>query len=105
MGIEYEYRLSKLAGVGAFADTTFGGFDQAALGAVANFHPRGRWKLLTGLGVERKIGGDKNKALLRIGAAYEFHVGNGTIAPVIVYDFLEDAKDVRYAGVAIGFAF
>ncbi len=104
-GIEYEYRFSQLVGVGAFADTTFGGFDLAAFGAVANFHPRGSWKLLAGLGVERKIGGDKDKALLRVGAAYEFHVGNGTIAPVIAYDFLEDTKDVLYAGVAIGFAF
>jgi hypothetical protein len=104
-GIEYEYRFSQLVGVGAFADTTFGGFDLAAFGAVANFHPQGGWKLLAGLGLERKIGGDKDKALLRVGAAYEFHVGNGTIAPVIAYDVLEDTKDVLYAGVAIGFAF
>ena len=104
-GIEYEYRFSQLVGVGAFADTTFGGFDLAAFGAVVNFHPKGGWKLLAGLGLERKIGGDKNKALFRVGAAYEFHVGNGTIAPVIAYDFLEDTKDVLYAGLAIGFAF
>ena len=104
-GFEYEYRVGPLFGVGGFIDTTFSGFDLAAIGAVANFHPTDRWKVLAGLGVERKIGGDKDKALLRVGAAYEFHVGNGTIAPVIVYDFLEDTKDVLYAGVAIGFSF
>ena len=104
-GVEYEYRFSQLVGVGAFADTTFDGFDLAAFGAVANFHPRGNWKVVTGLGLERKIGGDKDKALVRVGAAYEFHVGNGIIAPVIAYDFLEDTKDVLYVGVGIGFAF
>jgi hypothetical protein len=104
-GFEYEYRFSGLFGVGAFVDQTFDGFDLAALGVVANFHPAGRWKVLTGLGVERKIGGDKDKALLRVGGAYEFHVGNGTISPTVAYDFIEDGKDVVYAGVAIGFEF
>jgi hypothetical protein len=104
-GFEYEYRFSDLLGVGAFVDGTFDGFDLAALGVVANFHPAGRWKVLTGLGVERKTGSDKNKLLFRVGGAYEFHVGNGTISPTVAYDFLEDSKDVVYAGVAIGFAF
>lgn len=40
-----------------------------------------------------------------IRAAYEFHVGNGSISPMVEYDFLEDAQGVVYAGVAIGFAF
>ena len=104
-GLEYEYRFNPLFGVGAFADTTFDGFDLAAVGAVTNFHPTDRWKLLAGLGVERKLAGGKDKALFRVGAAYEFGVGNGTISPMIAYDFLEDAKDVVYVGCAIGFAF
>jgi len=104
-GLEYEYRFTPLFGLGAFADTTFGGFDLTAFGAVANFHPTPRWKLLGGLGVERKVGGKKDKALFRVGAAYEFEVGNGTIAPMIAYDFLEDAHDVVYLGCAIGFSF
>ena len=104
-GFEYEYRFSDLLGAGAFVDQTFDGFELAALGAVVNFHPAGGWKVLTGLGVERKIGGDKDKLLFRVGGAYEFHVGNGTISPTVAYDFIEDGKDVAYAGVAIGFAF
>ena len=104
-GLEYEYRFKQFFGVGAFADTTFDGFDLAAIGAVATFHPKGAWKLLAGIGVEQKVGGDKNKALFRLGAAYEFSVGNGTIAPMIAYDFLEDTKDVVYVGCALGFAF
>ena len=104
-GFEYEYRFSDLFGVGAFLDGTFDGFDLAAFGAVANFHPVGGWKVLTGFGVERKTGSGDDKLLFRVGGAYEFHVGNGTISPTVAYDFLEDAKDVLYAGVAIGFAF
>jgi hypothetical protein len=103
-GFEYEYRFSDLFGLGAFLDGTFDGFDLAAVGVVANFHPAGGWKVLTGLGVERKIGG-QSKALFRVGGAYEFHVGNGTVSPIVVYDFLEDSKDVVYAGVALGFTF
>ena len=105
IGYEYEFRIGQRFGVGAFVDTTFSGFDLSAYGAVANFHPGGHWKVLTGLGVERKIGGDKDKLLARVGGAYEFKLGNGTIAPLLVYDFLEDAKDVAYVGVAIGFGF
>ena len=104
-GLEYEYRFSRLVGVGAFVDTTFGGFDLAAYGAVANFHPVGHWKVISGLGIERKIGGERDKALFRVGLAYEFEVGQGVIAPMIAYDFLEDTKDVLYAGVGLGFAF
>ena len=104
-GFEYEYRFGSLFGVGAFLDGTFDGFDLAAVGFVANFHPAGRWKVLTGLGVERKTGGSKDKLLFRVGGAYEFQVGNGTISPTVAYDFLEDGKDVVYAGVAIGFEF
>ena len=104
-GFEYEYRVNPMFGVGAFVDGTFDGFELAAVGVVANFHPTGRWKVLTGLGVERKIGDDKDKRFFRVGGAYEFHVGNGTISPTVAYDFLENHKDVVYAGVAIGFEF
>ena len=61
--------------------------------------------MLTGLGVERKTGGGHDKLLFRVGGAYEFHVGNGTVSPTVAYDFLEDGKDVVYAGVALGFTF
>jgi hypothetical protein len=104
-GFEYEYRFGNRFGVGAFIDTTFSGFDLAAVGAVANYHPAGGWKIVGGLGVEQKIGYDRNKLLLRVGGAYEFHVGNGTIAPMVAYDFIEDEKDVIYAGFALGFGF
>lgn len=104
-GFEYEYRISDLVGVGGFIDGTFGGFDLAAIGVVANFHPAGAWKVITGVGVERKTGGGKNKTLVRFGGAYKFHVGNGTISPTVAYDFLEDSKDVIYVGVALGFSF
>ena len=104
-GFEYEYRINTLFGVGAFIDSTFDGFDLTALGAVANLHPAGGWKLLAGVGVERKLGGDSDKKFLRVGGAYEFHVGNGTISPTVAYDFVENNKDVVYVGVAIGFEF
>ena len=104
-GFEYEYRFSHLMGVGAFLDGTFDGFDLAAAGVVANFHPAGRWKVLAGVGVERKLGGDTDKKFLRVGGAYEFHLGNGTISPTVAYDFVENNKDVVYVGVAIGFEF
>jgi len=104
-GLEYEYRFNRKLGAGAFVDSTFSGFELSAFGAVVNYHPSGPWKVIAGLGVESKIGDDKNKALYRVGAAYEFHIGNGTISPLIVYDFLEDSKDVLYVGCALGFGF
>lgn len=104
-GFEYEYRFGDLFGLGAFVDGTFDGFDLAAMGVVANFHPVGGWKVLAGFGVERKTGDDKDKQFFRVGGAYEFQVGNGTISPTVAYDFLENGKDVVYAGVAIGFEF
>ena len=59
------------------------GDGEEAWKAVANFHPSGGWKVLTGLGVERKTGGGGDKLLFRIGGAYEFHVGSGTISPTV----------------------
>ena len=104
-GFEYEYRFGDRLGVGAFLDGTFDGFDLAAFGVVSNFHPGNKGKVVTGLGVERKTGSGNDKLLFRVGGAYEFHVGNGTISPTVAYDFLEDSQDVVYAGVALGFGF
>ena len=105
IGIEYEYRFTKKYGVAVFLDTTYRGFDLEALGALFTAHPSKGWKAFAGLGSERKLDEGKDKALARLGAAYAFHVGNGSIGPVVAYDFLEDSSDVVYLGVAIGFGF
>ena len=105
VGIEYEYRLSDLWGIGGYAETTWGDFDLEALGLIATLHPGGGWKVLGGLGIERKLGTKKDKLLGRLGVGYDFHVGSFSIGPLIAVDFIEDFSEVYYLGLAAGVGF
>ena len=67
-------------------------------------HPTGGLKLAAGAAVERKFGERKNKALIRLQAAYDFHLGNATLGPMSAWDLIEDQSNVVYVGFGLGFS-
>lgn len=113
IGLEYEYRITSLFGIGAIAETTpnrHGGDGvSVALGAL-HFHPITNVRLTAGYGWEDihdasiKIAAgkspSKNKDVFRIGAAYDFHVGAFGIAPTVNLDFV-DGHEVAVFGISI----
>ena len=104
-GVEYEYRIADRWGIGGYYEFTFDGFDLEAIGLIGTYRPSGAWKIMGGGGVERKLGTNKDKRLLRLGVGYDFHVGDSSLTPVLAVDWVEDNSYVLYLGVAIGFGF
>lgn len=102
LGIDYEYRVNRLLGLGFIAERAFGDIDSTTLFAVTDIH---LWRgLVTQLGVGAEISHGETYFAARIGALYEFEVGEGfTLAPQLHYDFSED--DSLVFGISIGRAF
>jgi hypothetical protein len=122
-GLEYEYRFSDNWGVGAV-------YEQLGEDAIRNevlvipvsLHIGHGWRFFAGPGYEwhssnnadeshdesGKEGGHKHKDkfLLRLGAGYEFKIGeHWSIAPELLVDAIETGDNTWLAGVAIGYHF
>lgn len=103
LGIDYEYRVSKLLGLGFVAERAFGELDATTLLAVADIHLWGGLALQIGPGIE--FADDEEVAVARFGAVYEFEFGEGfTFAPQMHLDISDDEEALVF-GAAIGRAF
>ena len=105
LGLEYEYRFNPKFGIGVYYEETLGDFDLQAFGGLLIWHPTSGLKLATGAAVERKFGERKNKALIRLQVAYDFHSGNVSYGPMFAWDLIEDQTNVIYLGFGVGFEF
>jgi len=102
LGVDYEYRVNRILGLGFIAERAFGEIDSTTLFAVADIH---LWRgLVTQLGTGVEISHGNTYFAARLGALYEFEVGEGfTLAPQLHYDFSEE--DSLVFGISIGRAF
>jgi len=100
VGAEYAYRFRPKWSVGAFGEYTAGSLDAVALGAAVFFFPIEPLALMAGPGVEFEDGAAE--ALLRVGAAYEFEVGEIILAPGVYVDIVNGGRKVIIAGLNIG---
>ena len=123
VGVEYEYRFSQNWGVGAV-------YEQLGEDSIRNevlvvpfsLHLGHGWRIFTGPGYEwhddsnaqkshddegdKGEHGHKDKWLWRLGAGYEFKVGeHWSIAPEVLVDALEGGDNTWIGGVAIGYHF
>ncbi len=105
VGLEYEYRLSERWGIGGVFET-LGGTTTREVSVImpVSLHPGGGWRLFAGPGYE--FTEKKDKALLRLGAGYEFHLKGGwSLAPEFIVDLVDGGGTIWIAGVAIGYGF
>jgi len=104
VGVNYEYRLGRRWGVGGNVDYAGGDARNTVLAAMGYFHPVRELKLMLGPGIEHHNGsgghdGDHDNFVVRVGAAYDFEIGERFgIAPVVVVDFV-DGETVLVYGV------
>jgi hypothetical protein len=89
LGLEYEYRLNEVVGIGLTAEHVGGAFDTNVIAIPIAAH-RGRWKLYAGPGIEFSDDGDE--PLFRIGAEYGFHYGSLEISPQLDLDFVNGER-------------
>lgn len=102
IGIDYEYRVSELLGLGVVAEYAFGDIDATTLLAVADIHIYRGLIMQIGPGVEL---GSSDHFVTRVGALYELEWGPFTLSPQFHVDFTEGAEDALVFGIAVGRAF
>jgi hypothetical protein len=107
-GFEYEYKFNQTWGIGPVYEKTDDahhgdGVEVKLISLYAHIQPAIR--LGVGYG-EEKVGGDHphSEDLIRVSAAYDFHVGGFGIAPTIALDFV-DGERAEVFGIAFSKSF
>lgn len=98
VGLEYEYRVSQLLGLGITAEHVAGEFDTNVFVAPIALHS-GPWKVYAGPGIED--GEEGSEFLMRVGLEYGFHFGEYEISPQVDVDFV-DGEQLFVLGVVVG---
>ncbi|MFK7958447.1 MAG: hypothetical protein AB8B96_20315 [Lysobacterales bacterium] len=103
VGVDYEYRVSPLLGIGAVVEYAFGELEATTVLAVADVHLNNGIIVQVGPGFENRH--SDNVFVARIGMLYEFEMGNLTLSPQLHWDYHNGEANAVVAGVALGFAF
>jgi hypothetical protein len=102
VGVDYEYRLSSLIGVGVLGEYATGGLDTWVVGVPFALHPGAGWRLVAMPGME--IADDETAFLFRVGAGYEFEIERFTLMPEVNADFV-DGETNLFFGASLGVKF
>jgi hypothetical protein len=103
-GLDYEYRVNELLGLGAVVEYAGGEIDAWSFLAVADIHIYEGLVAQVGPGFETTS--EEDVFITRFGMLYEFEYESGfTISPQLHYDFHDGAEDGIVFGIALGFAF
>jgi hypothetical protein len=102
IGIDYEYRLKPILGVGGLVEYTGGVLETTVVAAALFIHPYDEWRLVLAPGFENE--GSDNEFLFRAGVSYQFPVGKWTISPEFNVDFVDGEENLVY-GLSFGWGF
>jgi hypothetical protein len=104
LGLEYQYRLHRLLGVGALAEGELGDLRDLLLVAPISFHPWRGLRLVVAPGAEIPNEGSTEFAL-RLGAGYKIPLGGRfTLVPEFNADLIEGHPTYVFgANLAVGF--
>lgn len=102
IGIDYEYRLKPILGVGGLIEYTGGDLETTVVAAALFIHPYDDWRLVLAPGFENED--SDNEFLFRVGVSYEFPVGKWTISPEFNVDFVDGEENLVY-GLSFGWGF
>jgi hypothetical protein len=109
LGLAYVRQVTEHWGWGAAIEMEVFGDSNDRLGVLVlpvSYFPNDRWRLLAGPGVEFRERGEREHALLRVGAGYEFELGERfTLSPEVVVDFVAGGTTVYVLGLALGYGF
>lgn len=104
VGLDYEYRLNDLLGIGTVIEYAAGDLEAWTFLAVADIHITPQWIVQVGPGHERTS--KHNLFVARLGTLYEFEFEGGwTIAPQVHFDYHEDDDNAIVWGLAVGKSF
>ena len=102
IGLDYEYRFSQYVGIGLLGEYVGEDAREAVILIPLFIHPYKGFRFMAAPGIKPKK--DEEKFILRLGVAYQFPIGNWTIAPEFNLDFTE-GNTVEVYGVSFGYGF
>ena len=106
LGVKYELRFSEKWGAGLDVEHLEGGGTHRSWVAAVplSYHPDEHWHLFAGPGME--FGGKEDKALFRVGFAYEipFHQ-RWSVSPEFLVDLIEGGATTYVLGISVGYQF
>jgi len=103
LGLDYEYRVSRLLGLGAVVERAYGTLDATTLLAVADIHFKNGLIMQVGPGFERR---DAEEVFVaRVGVLYEFELSKFTLSPQLHWDYHDEEPNTVVAGIAFGYSF
>ena len=104
LGVEYEWRFKEWMGLGGTFDFTGNDFNIFAFSVGASFYPF-KFPLIPAVGVGLKnYNKSKWKPFYRGILVYDFHVGNFSFGPMVMYDLFPERKDIMSYGVTVGYS-
>jgi hypothetical protein len=104
IGLEYEYRINPLFGIGAFGEYAGGDFDTWVFGIPGFIHPYAGWFIRLAPGLEFE--GSETLYLFRTGVGYEFELSpRWGLAPEFNVDLLEGGKTEFVYGLSLSYGF
>jgi len=105
VGLSYEYRLNQLFGIGGIVEYVSGDLREWVLAVPLFLHPYKGWQFLVAPGVDIPDNDGDNEFLFRVGAAYEFEIGEKwAITPEFNVDFVDNSEVLVY-GLSFGYKF
>ena len=103
IGLDYQYRINKIIGVGALAEYATGNFGSLLLGPSLNLHV---WHFEFTIAPTVEFSGNDVAWPLRLGVAYEFELPKGvSISPAFYFDTERNDDIAVIYGVEFGFDF
>ena len=109
LGLEYVRKQTERWGWGVALEMEAFGDQHDRLGILVlpvSYFPDEHWRLLAGPGVEFQEPGEREHAVFRIGAGYEFELGKHfTLSPEAVIDFVAGGTTVYVLGFSLGYGF
>ena len=103
LGLDYEYRVSSLLGLGTVLEHASGDLEATTLLAVTDVHLYEGLIMQIGPGYEHRDG--DNVFVARTGFLYEFEYENFTLSPQLHWDYHSGETNAFVAGIALGFSF
>lgn len=100
IGLDYQYRINKLIGVGLVLDYATQEIKSLLLAPAAFLH---LWHFEIVVAPGAEFSGDEVSFVFRTGIGYEFELNRFTISPSLLFDTERNEKESLVYGVAFGF--
>ncbi len=101
-GIDYQFRINKVVGVGAIVDVATEDIGSIMLGPAVFLHAS-KFEFVVSPTIE--FSDDDSTGVLRLGVAYEIELSKYSISPSLNFDTERDGKETLVYGLSFGFEF